>query len=83
MSRSGKSSPSLSEKAKLSARENDSKLRKHAEVLAEVDEYGNIIEEEKRPRPDKKEDMTFEEYEECLEEENDKHELSEHNLAVI
>ena len=40
LSRSGKSSPSLSEKAKLSARDEGSKLRTHVEALAEVDEYG-------------------------------------------
>ena len=40
LSRSGKSSPSLSEKAKLSAREESSKLRTHMEALVEVDEYG-------------------------------------------
>ena len=67
----------------MSAREAKSQIRTHIAELAKIDAQGNIIEEVKRPRPDRKEDMTFEEYEECLEEENDRHELRDHNLELI
>ena len=87
--RNGPDSPSASKlsgynskMSKTSNERNEKAVRVLVAEHAQLDEHGQIIVQQKRPRPKHKEDMTMSEYEECLEEENSASN-GEHNISVI